>query len=119
MKNILIYINQICLRGGVEKVFYNLINSLDMTKYNITILTTVAYLSDDLNLDLYKGKVKRYFFYYDEFSDNFLYKQYQRVYNKVAPKIVDKIIKSKKWDIAIAAQVGMYAEFIKNVNADK
>ncbi len=119
MKNILIYINQICLRGGVEKVFYNLINSLDMTKYDITVLTTVAYLSDDLNLDLYKGKVKRFFFSYDEFSDNFLYRQYQRIYNKIAPKIIDKIIKLKKWDIAIAAQEGMYADYIKGVNADK
>lgn len=119
MKKVLIYINQICLRGGVEKVFYNLINNLDKDKYDITVLTTVAYLSDDLKVDIYKGRIKRFFFYYDEFSDKFLYRQFQRIYNKIAHPIIDFIIKHKKWDIAIAAQEGMYAKYIQNVFARK
>lgn len=118
-KKILIYINQICLRGGVEKVFYNLINNLPENKYDITILTTVAYISDDLKIEIYDKQIKRYFFYFDEFSKNFIIRQFQKLYNKIARFFIDKIIKKQKWDIAIAAQEGMYAEYISKITAPK
>ena len=118
-KKIIIYINQICLRGGVEKVFYTLINNLTPDKYDITILTTVAYISDDLKIGIYDDTIKRYFFYFDEFSKNFFVRQLQKLYNKIAPFFIDRIIKSKKWDIAIAAQEGMYAEYIAKISAHK
>lgn len=121
-KKILIYINQICLRGGVEKVCYNLINNLtNPDKYEITILTTVAYLSDDLNIGIYnKNKnVKRFFLMYDEFSDNAFYRFFQRVYNKIAPTVIEMLLKMKKWDTAISAQEAYYAKLIVKMHADK
>mgnify|MGYP000977786157 CR=1 FL=1 len=118
-KKILIYINQICLRGGVEKVFYNLINNIDISKYDITVLTTVAYLKDDLKINIYGDKVKRYFLAYDEFSSHFMERTYERIYNKIAHNILRTYLSKQHWDVAIAAQEGCYAKFIADVNADK
>lgn len=120
MKKVIIYIHQSTLKGGVEKVFYNLFNNLPDDEYEITVLNYCVYLTDDLNTIIYKGQKHRYWFYYDEWSVNPLKKLYQRVYNKLIPLILPVWLKLKHYDIAIAAQEGMYAKFvIDNINAKR
>lgn len=120
MKKVLVYIHQSILKGGVEKVFYNLFNNLPDDEYEITVLNYVTYLTDDLYTVQYKGQKKRYWFFYDEFSDNPIKRFTQRIHNKVMPKLLPVWLKKQHFDIAIAAQEGMYAKFVdEHINADR
>lgn len=112
MKKVFIYIHQSILKGGVEKVFYNLFNNLPYDEYQITVLNHCAYLTDDLKSVFYKGQKKRYWFYYDEWSTKPIKKFFQRVHNKLMPVILPIWLKMQRFDIAIAAQEGMYAKFV-------
>ncbi|HIX80850.1 MAG TPA: glycosyltransferase [Candidatus Erysipelatoclostridium merdavium] len=120
MKKVFIYIHQSILKGGVEKVFYNLFNNLPDNEYHITVLNYCCYLTDDLNSVFYNGQKHRYWFYYDELSNNIIKKFFQRVHNKIMPKILPIWLKIHRYDIAIAAQEGMYAKFVdKNIRAKR
>lgn len=112
MKKIFIYIHQSVLRGGVEKVFYNLFNNLPDDEYEISVLNCCGYLTDDLNSVFYKGQKHRYWFYYDEWSKKPGKRFTQRVHNKVIPVILPTWLKMQHYDVAIAAQEGMYAKFV-------
>ena len=119
-KKLLIYIHQSILKGGVEKVFYNLFNNLPGDEFEVTVLNYVAYLTDDLDSVRYKGQRRRLWFYYDEFSASFIKRQLQRVHNKVIPRLIPLWIRLQRFDVAIAAQEGMYAKFVdEKVRADK
>lgn len=120
MKRIFIYIHQSILKGGVEKVFYNLFNNLPEDEYQITVLNHCVYLTDDLESVFYKGQKHRYWFYYDEWSTKPVKKFFQRVHNKLMPAILPIWLRMHKYDIAIAAQEGMYAKFVdKNIRAKR
>ena len=120
MKKIFIYIHQSILKGGVEKVFYNLFNNLPDNEYQITVLNYCAYLSDDIKSVFYKGQKHRYWFFYDEWSQKPVQKFFQRVHNKLMPVILPIWLKMKRFDIAIAAQEGMYAKFVdENIRAKR
>lgn len=119
-KKMFIYIHQSILKGGVEKVFYNLFNNLPDDEFEITVLNYVAYLTDDLKSINYKGQHKRYFFLYDEFSRKKLYRLFQRIHNKIAPVLLPLWLSLQHYDIAIAAQEGMYAKFVdEKIHAKK
>ena len=120
MKKVFIYIHQSVLKGGVEKVFYNLLNNLPDDEYQITVLNHCAYLTDDLNSVFYKGQKHRYWFFYDEWSTKPVKKFFQRVHNKLMPVILPVWLRMQRYDIAIAAQEGMYAKFvIDNIRAKR
>ncbi len=120
MKKIFIYIHQSILKGGVEKVFYNLFNNLPDDEYAITVLNYCGYLTDDLKSIVYKGQKRRYWFYYDEWEKKPWKRFVQRVHNKIMPLILPIWLRMHRYDIAIAAQEGMYAKFvIKNIHATR
>lgn len=119
-KKIFIYIHQCVLKGGVERVFYNLLNNISTEKYDVTVLSYVAYLKDDLDIQLYPSNVKRHWLYYDQLSKNCFKRLFQRIHNHVYPKLCKFFICFQKYDTAIAAQEGMYADFVnKYVHANK
>lgn len=119
-KKILIYIHQGILKGGVEKVFSNLINNIPMDKYQITVLSVMGYLTDDFQTQIYPPQVKRYCQMWDEFSKNPITRIAQKIHNRIFPTIVKVVLRFKRYDVAIAAQEGIYAKFvIDNVNAKK
>lgn len=120
MKKVFIYIHQSILKGGVEKVFYNLFNNLPDDEYQVTVLNYCGYLTDDLQTVFYKGQKHRYWFYYDEWSNNLVKKFFQRVHNKFMAKLLPIWLKMQRYDIAIAAQEGMYAKFVdENIRAKR
>lgn len=120
MKKVFIYIHQSILKGGVEKVFYNLFNNLPDDEYQITVLNYCAYLTDDVKSVFYKGQKHRYWFYYDEWSSKPVKKFFQRVHNKLMPVILPIWLRMQRFDIAIAAQEGMYAKFVdENIRAKR
>lgn len=120
MKKVFIYIHQSILKGGVEKVFYNLFNNLPDDEYQITVLNYCVYLTDDLKSVFYKGQKHRYWFYYDEWSSKPVKKFFQRVHNKLMPVILPIWLRMQRFDIAIAAQEGMYAKFVdENIHAKR
>ena len=119
-KKIFIYIHQSCLKGGVEKVFFNLLNNLPQDVYEITVLSHIAYLSNDIYENLYPNNVRRKWLYYDEFSSKFFSRLKQRLHNKLMPLLYPLFLRFNRFDTAIAAQEGMYADFIiKKVKADR
>jgi len=111
-KKVFIYIHQCILKGGVEKVFCNLLNNLPVEKYDITVLSHIAYLNNDLNAGLYPSNVRRRWLYYDEFADHGWMRLRQRLHNYIMPRFYPKWLKLQHFDTAIAAQEGMYATFI-------
>ena len=120
MKSIFIYIHQSILKGGVEKVFYNLFENLPDDEYEITVLNKCVYLTDDLQVIHYKGQKKRLWLLYDEFSKSLLSQTKQRIHNKISKFTIPLWLKTKRFDIAIAAQEGPYADFvIRYVHADR
>lgn len=119
-KKLFIYIHQCVLKGGVEKVFFNLLNNLPCDQYDITVLSYIAYLTDDICAGLYPQNVKRRWLYYDEFAPRGWKRFCQRVHNFVMPRVYPKLLKLRKFHTAIAAQEGMYAKFVdENLRADK
>lgn len=119
-KKIFIYIHQCILKGGVEKVFYNLLNNLSPDKYDVTVLCVMAYLHNDTEINLYPSFVKRRWLYYDDWSSNWIIKTGQRIHNKFFPIFYKWYLKKCHFDVAIAAQEGTYAKFIiDNINATK
>ena len=120
MKKVFIYIHQSILKGGVEKVFYNLFNNLPDDEYQITVLNYCVYLTDDLKSVFYKGQKHRHWFYYDEWSSKPVKKFFQRVHNKLMPVILPIWLRMQRFDIAIDAQEGMYANFVdENIHAKR
>lgn len=114
-KKILLYIHQCILKGGVEKVFYNLINNLPPEEYDITILSVMGYLKDDFEANLFPPEVKRSCMMWDEFSGTSILKRLrQKIHNRIFPLWCKVRLLFKKYDIAIAAQEGAYAEFVIN-----
>lgn len=111
-KKIFIYIHQCILKGGVEKVFSNILNNLSGETYDITVLSHIVYLSDDIHACIYPKYVHRRWLYYDEFSSNGIKRLFQRIYNFIVPRLYPRLLKWKCYDIAIAAQEGMYADFV-------
>ena len=119
-KKLFIYIHQSVLKGGVEKVFYNLFNNLPGDKFEITVLNYVAYLTNDLGTISYKGQKRRVWFYYDEFSPKTVRRFLQRIHNKLMPVLIPVWLKFQHFDVAIAAQEGMCARFVdERVRAEK
>lgn len=119
-KKVFIYIHQCILKGGVEKVFFNLLNNLPQGKYDITVLSHMAYLTQDIHAGLYPKNVKRRWLYYDEFSQRGWKRFCQRVHNLIMPRVYPRLLKLRRFDTAIAAQEGMYAKFVdKKLRADK
>lgn len=101
-------------------MFYNLFENLPDEEFEITVLNRCVYLTDDLYSVHYKGQKKRLWFLYDEFSGNFCDRVKQRLHNKISRYWIPLWLKTKKYDIAIAAQEGVYAEFVsQKVNADR
>ena len=120
MKSIFIYIHQSALRGGVEKVFYSLFANLPDDEFEITVLNKCVYLTDDLFTIHYKGQKARRWFLYDEFSKEFIARTRQRIHNRISKYTIPLWLKTRRYDIAIAAQEGFYAEFVlQKVNADR
>lgn len=104
----------------MEKVFFNLLNNLPEHEYDITILSHMAYLTDDIHANLYPKNVRRIWLYYDEFSSDGFQRIMQRIHNKLMPHLYPLLLRIMHYDTAIAAQEGMYADFIvKNLNADR
>ncbi len=120
-KKIIIYIHQCIIKGGVEKVFYNLINNLPMELYDITVLSVMGYLKDDFDSNLYPNYVKRHCLMWDELSkESSLRRIRQKIHNRIFPIWSKFRLKFQRFDVAIAAQEGMYADFVlKNIRAKK
>lgn len=111
-KKIFIYIHQCILKGGVEKVFSNLLNNLPEDTYDITVLSHIAYLTDDIHAHIYPEYVRRRWLYYDEFSHNKVKRLFQRIHNFIMPRLYPRLLKLKNFNTAIAAQEGLYADFV-------
>lgn len=119
-KKIFVYIHQCILKGGVEKVYYNLLNNLPEGKYDVTVLSVMGYLSGDINDNLYPSFVRRHWLYYDEWSNKWVVKLCQRFHNRFFPMLYKWYLKWCHFDVAIAAQEGLYAKFVDEiVKADK
>ncbi len=119
-KKLFIYIHQCILKGGVEKVFCNLLNNLPQEKYEITVLSKIAYLTGDIYDGLYPGNVKRRWLYYDEFSSGGLKRLLQRLHNILMPRLYPLWLRLRKFDTAIAAQEGKCAEMVaKYIRSDR
>lgn len=119
-KKLFIYIHQSILKGGVEKVFFNLLNNLPREKYDVTVLNQMAYLTNDIYAGLYPDHVKRRWLYYDEFAPGGLKRFFQRVHNFLMPRLYPVLLKLRRFDTAIAAQEGVYARFVsEKVRADR
>lgn len=115
-KRILIHVHRVELLGGVEKVLYNLINNLDLNKYDITVL---EYSRTTKSLEVYDNKIKLYNLYFDKLSNNKICRLYQRIYIKFSKHIIPIILNLKHYDLAIAFQEGIYAQFIEKIHAKK
>lgn len=113
-KKLFIYIHQSILKGGVEKVFFNLLNNLPKERYRVTVLSHMAYLTNDIHAGLYPDNVKRRWLYYDEFSPGGLKRLLQRIHNFLMPRLYPLVLKLGRFDTAIAAQEGFYAQFVMN-----
>lgn len=111
-KKIFIYIHQCILKGGVEKVFFNLLNNIPQEQYDITVLSHIAYLSSDIHSGLYPPHVRRRWLYYDEFSPKGPKRFLQRLHNFLMPRLYPLFLRLQRFDTAIAAQEGMYATFV-------
>ena len=72
----------------------------------------MAYLTDDLNAKLYPNNVRRVWFYYDEFTPKGLVRIKQRIHNFLMPRLYPLLLRFLRFDTAIAAQEGMYAQFV-------
>lgn len=119
-KEILIHIHQCILKGGVEKVFYNILNNIPVENYHITVLSVMGYLKGDFDESIYPASIKRKCLFWDEFSSNFFRRIGQKIHNRIYPVLIKTYYKFKKFDVAIAAQEGFYADFvINNVKAHK
>ncbi|MBR2888819.1 MAG: glycosyltransferase [Oscillospiraceae bacterium] len=119
-KKLFIYIHQCILKGGVEKVFYNLLNNLPQEQYEITVLSHIAYLTDDIHAELYPQNVHRRWLYYDEFAPGGIRRFLQRVHNFLMPRLYPIWLRFRRFDTAIAAQEGKYARFVdENLRADR
>lgn len=82
MKKILFFIHDLGT-GGAEKVLVNLVNNMDRTKFNITVMTLFGggvnekYLKDDINLIIcHKREIKGNSRIMKCFSPEFLFKYY-------------------------------------------
>jgi glycosyltransferase involved in cell wall biosynthesis len=114
-KKLFIYIHQGILKGGVEKVFFNLLNNIPIEEYDITVLSVMGYLKNDFDSQLYPSQVKRYCLMWDELStSNPIRRICQKIHNRIFPLFYKLMLRFKHYDIAIAAQEGMYADFIIN-----
>lgn len=119
-KKLFIYIHQCILKGGVEKVFFNLLNNLPKDQYDITVLSYIAYLTDDIYAGLYPENVRRVWLYYDEFAPKGFRRLRQRIHNFLMPRLYPLWLRFRRFDTAIAAQEGMYARFVdEKVRADR
>lgn len=120
-KKVFIFIHQCVLSGGVEIVFHTLLNNLPVDEYDITVLSVMGYLKGDFEDKLYPSQVKRRCLMWDEFSKTSVVKRFcQKFHNRFFPRFYKWWLKFKKFDVAIAAQEGMYASFvIDNVIARK
>ncbi len=117
-RKIFVYIHQCPILGGVEKVMQSVIRDLSQSKENsITVLSYTHYSTGE---DVYDRSVKRKFLYHSKYSSNPIVRFFQKVHNKFYPAYFKRTLKSKHFSLAIAAQEGMYADFVReNVNADK
>lgn len=119
-KKLFIYMHQCILKGGVEKVFFNLLNNLPKERYDVTVLSYMAYLTDDIYAGLYPDNVHRRWLYYDEFASGGLRRLTQRVHNFLMPRLYPLWLRFRRFDTAIAAQEGMYAKLVdEKVRADR
>lgn len=120
-KKIFIHIHQSILKGGVEKVFHNIINNLPIEEYDISVLNVMGYLTDDFEGQLYPLDVKRNCLMWDELSHNPWKRLTQKIHNRLFPWYYKNLVlRFKKFDVAIAAQEGFYAKYVmNNVRAKK
>lgn len=112
MKKVFIHIHQCLLHGGVEKVFYDIINSLPETDYDVTVLSTIL-CKDENKTGIYKRGVHRKWIYYDCYSDDKIKKLLEILHNGIYHRILPLLLKFFRYDVAIAAQEGQYAVFVK------
>lgn len=84
MKNVLFFIDTLGY-GGAEKVLVNLVNGLDKSKYNITVLTIFdagvnkKYLDENIKYKyIFKNVFRGNVTYFKLFSPEYLYKKYIR-----------------------------------------
>lgn len=69
---------------------------------------------------MYPSNVKRHWFYYDEFTHDGVKRLFQRIHNHIYPMFYRFWLHFQKYDTAIAAQEGMYADFVnKYVHAKR
>lgn len=120
-KKVFVYIHQCILTGGVEMVFNRILNNLPAEEYDITILSVMGYLKDDFDAPLFRPGIKRHCMMWDELSKtNPLRRIAQKLHNRLFPPLYKFLLRFRKYDIAIAAQEGAYADFVTDyVRADR
>lgn len=120
-KKVFVYIHQCILTGGVEMVFNRILNHLPAEEYDITILSVMGYLKDDFDAPLFRPGIKRHCMMWDELSKtNPLRRITQKLHNRLFPPLYKFLLRFRKYDIAIAAQEGAYADFVTDhVRADR
>lgn len=114
-KKILFYIYQL-VGGGAEKVMVEIVNLLDKTQYDITVITVIDcssdiyLLNDNVNYDyIFKGKYK---------EDRLFFK----LFKNASPEFLHKHLIKAYYDIEVAALEGIPAKIIsgcKNKNTKK
>lgn len=115
MKKVLFLITCMSI-GGAEKVLIDIVNSLDESKYNITVM--LVYKNSIYDKEIYKFedyfnkniKVK----YMCDNESKFKYKNFNRVLNRINNKYVHKLFIGNKYDVEIAFSEGLPTKIISS-----
>ena len=102
MKKILFLINNLC-QGGAEKVLVNLVNNLDKSKYDVTLMTVC---NEGVNRQFLDKDIK-----YKYMFGRHIPKIYD-IFKVLSPQLLHKIFIKEKYDIEVAYLHGPCARII-------
>lgn len=115
MKKIMFMIESMVV-GGAEKALINIVNNLDKTKYDVTVLSMFKYSVYDgydykFNEMFNKGvKVK----YLIDNNNKIKYKLFSYLYNKIPKNLTYKYFIKEKYDLEVAFYEGFPTVFLSN-----
>ncbi|MDR3273573.1 MAG: glycosyltransferase [Flavobacteriaceae bacterium] len=103
----LLFVNTDLRGGGAEKVLVNLVNSLDYSKYEVTVFTV---FKEGINREYLNREIKQKWFF------NKPFKGYSRLALLFSPKFLFKLFIKNKYDIIISYLEGFPSRIVSGCN---
>ncbi|MCI1590682.1 glycosyltransferase [Heyndrickxia oleronia] len=104
-KKVLFLIYQL-INGGAEKVMIDIVNHMDSSQYEVTVLTVIDCTKD---AQLLKSHIKYEYIFKGKMKED---RVFFKLFYKISPKILHQIFIKKKYDIEIAALEGIPTKII-------